>query len=75
MTNFRRHLLQVLDLTLYRVSNLDRLVYVVPTSTMASTTLAEICRLDLPYLSTPPLASITETTSVNSFHLSTPARL
>ena len=35
------------------------LVCIVPTSTIASTTLAEISRLDLLDLNTPPLASIT----------------
>jgi len=48
--------------------SLDRLVDVVPTSTMASTTLAEISRLDLPDLSTPPLASITDVKHLSSYN-------
>lgn len=40
--------------------SLNRLIYTVPTSTMASTILAEICRQDLLDLNSPPLASITD---------------
>jgi len=66
------HLLQVLDSTLSprlkQLHLLDRLVHIVPTSTMASIILAEISRLDLQDLSAPHLASITDVKHLSSYN-------
>jgi len=48
--------------------SLDHLVYIVPTSTIASTTIAEISRLDLQDLSTPSVASITNIKYLSSYN-------
>lgn len=44
------------------------LVHIVPSSTMPSTTIAKISRLDLPDLSTLPLASITDVKHLSSYN-------
>ena len=48
--------------------SLDRLVYIVPTLTIASTTIAEISRLDLQDLSTPSVALITNVKHLSSYN-------